>query len=123
MSGRFVGTWTVSTPSSVSGSCSSTVNPIGSIRRAISTGPSATPIWLWTRASGTETTNGSGTSPRTSSMPSATWSPGTVSASSSQKRRTDGSITHGSTPRSKRAEASVRKPSRFDVRAITMGVK
>ena len=93
------------------------------MRRAISAGPSATPIWRCTRAIGTETTNGSGTSPRTSSMPSATSSPGTLSASSWQKRRTDGSITHGSTPRSKRADASVRRPRRLDVRAIAMGVK
>ena len=99
------------------------MNPIGSIRRAISSRPSATPIWRCTRAIGTETTKGSGTSPRTSSMPSATRSPGTLSASSWQKRRTDGSIPQGSQPRSKRADASVRRPRRLDVRAIAMGAK
>jgi hypothetical protein len=30
---------------------------------------------------------------------------------------------HGSHPRSKRAEASVRSPRRLDVRAMAMGVK
>ena len=99
------------------------MNPIGSISRAISSRPSSTPIWLCTRAMGTDTTKGSGTSPRTSSMPSATRSPGTLSASSSQNRRTAGSIPQGSTPRSKRAEASVRRPRRLDVRAIAIGAK
>ena len=76
---------------------SNTVNPMGSISRAISSRPSSTPIWLCTRAMGTDTTKGSGTSPRTSSMPSATRSPGMLSASSSQNRRTAGSIPQGST--------------------------
>ena len=94
------------------------------MRRAISTGPSATPIWLCTRAIGTEMTNGSGTSPRTSSMPSATVSPGTLSASSWQKRRTDG-LDHPRVDRRarKRAEASVRRPRRLEVRAMAIGVK
>ncbi len=72
---------------------------------------------------GTETTNGSGTSPRTSSIPSATRSPGTLSASNWQKRCTDGSIPHGSQPRSKRADASLRRPRRLEVRAMAMGEK
>ena len=99
------------------------MNPIGSMSRAISSRSSSTPTWLWTRATGTETTKGSGTSPRTSSIPSATLSPGTLSARSSQKRRTVGSIPHGSQPRSKRADASVRTPRRLEVRAIAMGAK
>ena len=93
------------------------------MRRAISAGPSATPIWLCTRAIGTSMTKGSGTSARTSSMPSATVRPGMLSPSSWQNRRTDGSMAQGSTPRSKRADASVRRPSRLEVRAMAIGVK
>ena len=56
-------------------------------------------------------------------MPSQTVRPGMLSARSWLKRLTAASIPQGSQPRSKRAEASVRRPSRLDVRAMAMGVK
>ena len=118
-SGRLVGTITVSDPAR----SSSTVKPIGSSSCATSSAPSSTPIWVCTRSTGTVTAKGSGTSPRTSSMPSATLKEGTLSASNWQNRHTAGSIPQGSQPRSKRAEASERSPSRLDVRAIAIGVK
>ena len=50
--------------------------------------------------------------PRASTAPAWTTRSGQVSASSSTKRAIDRSMPHGSTPRSKRADASERSPSR-----------
>ena len=72
---------------------------------------------------GTSISNGTGTSPATVSVPWSTWSPGVLSPTSWQKRLTAAPIMPGSHPRSKRAEASLRKPRRLEVRAITIGVK
>ena len=119
-SGRLVGISSSSTPSPPG---SRTVKPSGPISSVMRSPLSSTPIWLCTRATGTRTTKGSGTWPRTSSRPSATSRSGTLSPSSWQKRATEVSIPQGSQPRSKRADASVRRPSRLEVRAMAIGVK
>ena len=72
---------------------------------------------------GTSSVKGSGTSPLMSRVPSATARSGTLSASNWLKRWTEASMPQGSVPRSKRADASVRKPRRFEVRAMAIGVK
>ena len=118
-SGRLVGTTTV-TWSPAPGRV---LNPMGSRSPAMSPGVSGTPIWRWTRAMGTSSSNGSGTDPRRSRMPSQTPRAGTLSPRSWAKRRMEASIPQGSQPRSKRAEASVRRPRRLEVRAMAMGVK
>ena len=59
-----------------------------------------------------------------SMTPSATAHPGpAVRASSSQNRAAARSIPAGSHPRSNRAEASVRRARRLEVRAMAMGTK
>ncbi len=99
------------------------VNPMGSSSAAICSPVNGTPTCRRTRAIGTARVNGSGTAPRMSMMPSRTVRPGTLSARSWLKRLTAASMPQGSHPRSKRAEASVRRPSRLEVRAMAMGVK
>ena len=101
------------------------VNPIGFEQRGdLVAGRAAPRSGAAPGRSGTLNANGSGTSPRTSSDAVARpASPGTLSASSWMKRLTEASMPHGSQPRSKRAEASVRSPSRLEVRAMAMGVK
>ena len=65
-SGRFVGTSTARRASSSAAAPPPplVVKPIGSSSAAISAPVSGTPIWRWTRAIGTCSVNGSGTSPR-----------------------------------------------------------
>ena len=57
-----------------------------------------------------------------SSVPAAAWLEAT-SANSSQARSAAMAVPFGSTPRSKRADDSVRRPRCFEVRRIPSGVK
>ena len=77
-----------------------------------------------TRVGRTVTSSGPGTSPTTSMTPSASLNAGpAVRASNSQNRSAARSMPAGSQPRSNLAEASVRRLSRLDVRAMAMGTK
>lgn len=67
----------------------------------------------------TRTGDRSGRFPRTSTIPGANVAP--ASASSSTNRRIARSATSGSLPRSKRAEASLRRPSRRDDVVMVIG--
>ena len=92
---------------------------MGSSSSRISAASISVPRMPFTRAVRTRTVGGTGSSPRTSTVPVATrW---TAGPRSSMKRSCASSMISGSQPFSNRAEASLRTPSRRDDLAIAIG--
>ncbi|NDD98515.1 MAG: hypothetical protein EBZ93_13680 [Actinobacteria bacterium] len=107
-SGRHVGTVT-----EMVSPCNAPTKPSGAMSDTISWALNCVPNRAPTRFARTSMTTGLGRcSVRASTAPSCTTRSGHVSRSSSMKRDTEASMPYGSIPRSKRAEASLRKPLR-----------
>ena len=93
-------------------------NPIGSRTSTMRSRPRSVPRIRFTLATRTRTGSREGRSPRWSAIPGARAASEPIN---SAKRRMASSTTSGSAPFSKRVDASLRNPSRRDVRAIDMG--
>ncbi len=116
VSGRNVGTVTSCTSGASPGA---TTKAMGASKRSISSLPSSVPRMAFTREVRTRTGERSGRFPRASRAWPAIDAP--VGASNSAKRAAASSRISGSVPRSNRAEASLRRLSRLEVRAMVIG--
>jgi len=118
-SGRHDGTATDTTPPDASAT-----KPMGVMAATISAAVNARPRRALTRSGRTAMVGATGNdSVRASTKPSCTTRSGQVSRSNSTKRATDDSIPSGSIPRSLRADASLRRPSRCTDFMIPTGSK